>query len=62
MATLDIVPAYPMLGDRPIFRALFEDVIDIDYDYHHKVSDTIDKVSAKSMRIVGDVAMALLRP
>ena len=38
------------------------DVIDIDYDYHHKVSDTIDKVSAKSMRIVGDVAMALLRP
>lgn len=38
------------------------DVIDIDYDYHHKVSDTIDKVSAKSMKIVGDVAMALLRP
>jgi hypothetical protein len=23
--TLDIVPAYPALGDRPIFRALFED-------------------------------------
>ncbi len=38
------------------------DVIDIDYDYHHKISDTIDKVSAKSMRIVGDVALALLRP
>lgn len=38
------------------------DVIDIDYDSHHKLSDTIDKVSAKSMRIVGDVAMALLRP
>jgi hypothetical protein len=25
IATLDIVPAYPMLGDRPIFRALFQD-------------------------------------
>jgi hypothetical protein len=23
--TLDIVPAYPQLGDRPIFRALFKD-------------------------------------
>jgi hypothetical protein len=25
IATLDIVPAYPQLGERPIFRALFED-------------------------------------
>jgi hypothetical protein len=25
IATLDIVPAYPALGERPIFRALFED-------------------------------------
>ena len=25
IATLDIVPAYPQLGDRPIFLALFED-------------------------------------
>lgn len=25
IATLDIVPAYPALGDRPIFRALFAD-------------------------------------
>jgi hypothetical protein len=25
------------------------------------LSDTIDKVSAKSLKIVGDVAMALLR-
>ncbi len=38
------------------------DVIDIDYDAHHKLTDTIDRVSAKSMKIVGDVAMALLRP
>ena len=25
IATLDIVPAYPQLGDKPIFRAMFED-------------------------------------
>jgi Zn-dependent M28 family amino/carboxypeptidase len=48
------------------------DVIDIDYgprdatgavttSYHHTLQDTIDHVSAKSMKIVGDVAMALLR-
>lgn len=48
------------------------DVLDIDYgprdasgsvttNYHHTMQDTIDKVSAKSMKIVGDVAVALLR-
>jgi glutaminyl-peptide cyclotransferase len=48
------------------------DVIDGDYgprdasgtvttNYHHTLSDTIDHVSAKSLKIVGDVAMALLR-
>ena len=48
------------------------DVIDIDYgprneagqvltSYHHTQGDTIDHVSAKSMKIVGDVAVALLR-
>jgi Peptidase family M28 len=48
------------------------DVIDIDYgqrdasgvvttSYHHTMGDTIDHVSAKSMKIVGDVAVALLR-
>jgi glutaminyl-peptide cyclotransferase len=49
------------------------DVIDIDYcasgvncggdqerNYHHTMQDTIDKVSAKSLQIVGDVAMSLL--
>jgi glutaminyl-peptide cyclotransferase len=30
-------------------------------NYHHTLADTYDKVSAKSMKIVGDVAMALLR-
>jgi hypothetical protein len=37
------------------------DVIDIMYDCHHKLCDTIDKVSTKSLKIVGDVALALVR-
>jgi glutaminyl-peptide cyclotransferase len=37
------------------------DVIDLDYPYHHRTTDTIDKISAKSLSIVGDVAEALLR-
>ena len=37
------------------------DVIDLDYPYHHRPSDTLDKISAKSLSIVGDVAEALLR-
>ena len=37
------------------------DVIDIDYPYHHTTGDTIDKVSARSLRVVGDVALALVR-
>lgn len=37
------------------------DVIDIDYPYHHRPSDTMDKISAKSLSIVGEVALALLR-
>lgn len=37
------------------------DVIDIDYPYHHRPTDTIDKVSARSLSIVGEVAEALLR-
>lgn len=37
------------------------DVIDFVYPYWHTPEDTADKVSAKSLQIVGDVAMALLR-
>ena len=37
------------------------DVIDLTYDCHHKQCDTIDKVSAKSLKIVGDVAVGLVR-
>ena len=43
------------------------DVIDIDYveqtgpkNYHHTIYDTIDKVSAKSLQIVGDLAVTLV--
>jgi hypothetical protein len=37
------------------------DVIDLDYPYHHTTADTIDKLSAESLRIVGEVALALVR-
>jgi len=45
------------------------DVIDLDYlgppgsgkpNYHHTPNDTLDKVSAQSLKIVGDVAYALI--
>ena len=45
------------------------DVIDLDYlgppgsskpNYHHTTEDTLDKVSAQSLKIVGDVAYALI--
>ena len=37
------------------------DLIDFDFPYHHTTEDTIDKVSAESLQIVGDVAVALVR-
>lgn len=37
------------------------DVIDLDYPWHHTPDDTIDKVSATSLKIVGDVAYELLK-
>lgn len=37
------------------------DVVDFDYPYWHTPDDTIDKVSAQSLQIVGDVALALVR-
>ena len=37
------------------------DLIDIDYPWHHTPEDTLDKVSAASLQIVGDVAMAVIR-
>ena len=35
------------------------DVIDLEYAYHHSVEDTVDKVSSRSLKIVGDVAWKL---
>jgi glutaminyl-peptide cyclotransferase len=37
------------------------DVVDFDYPYWHTTDDTIDKVSAGSLQVVGDVAVALVR-
>ncbi len=37
------------------------DVVDFDYPSWHTTEDTIDKVSAASLQIVGDVAVALVR-
>ena len=36
------------------------DVIDLDFKWHHTPEDTIDKISAASLKIVGDVALALV--
>lgn len=37
------------------------DVVDFDYPAWHTTEDTIDKVSAASLQVVGDVAVALVR-
>jgi Zn-dependent M28 family amino/carboxypeptidase len=37
------------------------DVVDFDYPYWHTTEDTLDKVSAESLQIVGDVAVSLVR-
>lgn len=37
------------------------DVIDFDYPYWHTPEDTADKVSARSLQIVGDVALGIIR-
>lgn len=37
------------------------DVIDLDYAYHHTPEDTIDKLTARSLKVVGDVAWRLLQ-
>jgi glutaminyl-peptide cyclotransferase len=37
------------------------DVVDFDYAFWHTTEDTIDKVSAAILQIVGDVAVALVR-
>jgi hypothetical protein len=36
------------------------DVVDFDYPYWHTPDDTIDKVSSRSLQVVGEVALALV--
>jgi len=55
---------YPITDDHmPLLQAGLRviDVIDLDYPYHHRPSDTFDKISALSLSIVGEVAEALVR-
>lgn len=61
---VDQVTPFPITDDHiPLLKAGVRviDVIDLDYPYHHRPSDTLDKIAAKSLSIVGDVAEALLR-
>ena len=58
------VQTIPITDDHlPLLDAGYRviDVIDLDYPYHHRPSDTVDKISARSLSIVGEVAEALLR-
>jgi hypothetical protein len=57
-------PKYVVTDDHiPLLQAGLHviDVIDIDYPDHHKLSDTMDKISAESLNKVGQVAIALIR-
>jgi len=61
---VDQQTTFPITDDHvPLLHAGLRviDVIDLDYPYHHRPSDTFDKISARSLSIVGDVAEALLR-
>lgn len=58
------VEGEPITDDHlPLLKAGLRviDVIDLDFKWHHTPEDTIDKVSARSLKIVGDVAHALVR-
>jgi Zn-dependent M28 family amino/carboxypeptidase len=54
-------PRHRLIDDHlPFIQAGIQavDIIDFDYPYWHTVSDTIDKVSADSLKVVGDVLLA----
>lgn len=60
------VPAstFPITDDHvPLLDAGLRviDVIDLDYRWHHTTDDTTDKLSARALKIVGDVAWRLLQ-
>jgi len=57
------LPKYHMLDDHtPFLQAGIEavDIIDFDYPYWHTTEDTLDKVSAESLDIVGETLLAWL--
>lgn len=57
------LPKYSILDDHtPFLNAGIPalDIIDFDYPYWHTTQDTLDKVSAQSLQIVGEVLMAWL--
>ncbi|MBL6982663.1 MAG: M28 family peptidase [Anaerolineales bacterium] len=57
------VPGYSILDDHtPFLEAGIPavDIIDFDYPYWHTTEDTIDKVSAESLQIVGETLLAWL--
>lgn len=57
-------PKYTVTDDHiPLLDAGLRviDVIDLDYASHHTPEDTMDKISARSLKIVGDVAWRLLQ-
>jgi hypothetical protein len=52
---------YAILDDHTPFLNLgipAVDIIDFDYPYYHTTNDTLDKVSAESLQIVGDTILA----
>jgi Zn-dependent M28 family amino/carboxypeptidase len=54
---------YDMIDDHTSFLEAgipAVDLIDFDYPYWHKSSDTADKVSAKSLQIVGETILSWL--
>ena len=57
------IPRYRMLDDHIPFRKAgipAVDMIDFDYPYWHTVSDTVDKVSAESLQMIGDTLLLWL--
>ncbi len=56
---------YSILDDHTPFLELgipAVDIIDFDYPYYHTTEDTADKVSAESLKIVGDTLLEWLLP
>jgi len=57
------IPRHTILDDHiPFLQANIPavDIIDFDYPYWHTVDDTLDKISAESLQVVGDTLLAWL--